>query len=248
MRYTVKQLANLAGVTTRTLHYYDEISLLRPTAYGENGYRYYGDDALLRLQQIMFFRELDFSLEQIRAILDRPDFDLLGGLQAHRKALLEQIDRLNCLVETVDNTMKHIKGELEMSQKDYYKGFDEEKQKQRAQQARERWGDRVKAKDWNAYTRAEKNDILANMHEISESIAANMEKGPESAEVQHWIGRWHNHINTYFYACSLEIFEALGHVYNDDPEFRATYENMRPGMGAFMEKAMTYYCEKAKAV
>jgi DNA-binding transcriptional MerR regulator len=246
MRYTVKQLANLAGVTARTLHYYDEIGLLRPAEYGENGYRYYSDEALLRLQQILFYRELDFNLDQIRAILDRPDFNLLNALQTHRAALFERINRLNCLIETVDNTMKHLRGEFEMEKKDFYKGFDEEKQKRYEQQVRERWGDEAmdKTKDWNAYTRAEKNDILAQMHEISASIAANMDKGPESAEVQHWIGRWHKHIDQYFYPCSLEIFEALGHGYVEDPEFRATYEGIRPGMAAFMEKAMTLYCKK----
>ena len=131
-----------------------------------------------------------------------------------------------------------------MSKKDFYAGFDEEKQKQYAEEAQRRWGDEaVKSqKRWESYTPEEKNEILAQMHEISASIAANMDKGPESAEVQYWIGRWHKHINKYFYDCSLEIFEGLGHGYNEDPEFRATYENIRPGLAAFMEQAMTHYC------
>jgi hypothetical protein len=100
-----------------------------------------------------------------------------------------------------------------------------------------------RCKDWNAYSPEEKNDILGQMHEISENIIANMDQGPESAEIQYWISRWHKHINQYFYECTLEIFEALGHGYTADPEFRATYENMRPGMAAFMEQAMTHYCK-----
>ena len=245
MSYTVKQLARLAGVTPRTLHYYDEIGLLHPAAYGENGYRYYGEDALLRLQQILFFRELDFSLEQIKAILDRPDFDLLHALEGHKRALLDRVERMTCLINTVDNTIKHIRGEIEMSQKDFYQGFDEEKQKRYAQQARERYGEEAwaKTKDWNAYSRDEKNEILAQMHEISDRIAANMSRGPESSEVQYWIDRWYKHINHYFYTCSLEIFEKLGHVYNEDPEFQATYEAVHPGLAAFMEKAMSHYCK-----
>ena len=135
MRYTVKQLAKLAGVTPRTLHYYDEIGLLHPATYGENGYRYYGDDALLRLQQILFFRELDFSLEQIKTIIDRPDFDLLHALESHRRGLQDRVSRLNCLIDTVDNTIKHIRGEIQMSEKDLYSGFDEEKQRQYAAEA-----------------------------------------------------------------------------------------------------------------
>jgi len=197
MRYTVKQLASLAGVTNRTLHYYDKIGLLRPAAYGDNGYRYYGEDAVLRLQQILFYRELDFSLGQIKTIIDRPDFDLLQALEGHKRALLEWVERMNSLIDTVDKTILHIRGKIEMSKKDFYKGFDEEKQKQYEQHVRERFGDEAMArtKDWNAYTPEEKNDILAEGHEIHMGIVANMEKGYDSPEVQYWIGRWHNAIN-----------------------------------------------------
>ena len=245
MSYTVKQLASLAGVTNRTLHYYDEIGLLRPATYGDNGYRYYGEQALLRLQQILFYRELGFSLEQIKTILDRPDFDLLQALEGHKHALHERVDRLNRLIETVDHTILHIQGKVEMSKQDFYKGFDEEKQKRYEQEARERYGDEAMArtKDWNAYTPEQKNDILAEGHEINMSIVANMDRGFDSAEVQYWIGRWHNAINTYFYECSLEIFEALGHGYYQDSEFKAFYEKIHPGLAAFMEQAMTHYCK-----
>lgn len=248
MKYSVKQLAKMAGVTNRTLHYYDEIGLLKPESYGDNGYRYYGEESILRLQQILFFRELDFSLEQIKTILDSPDFDLLGALQAHRKALLEQADRLNSLVETIDNTIKHIKGEIHMSERDFYKGFDEEKQKRYAEEAQRRWGETAATsqKRWEAYTRDEKNKILGAMHDISAGIAENMDKGPDSPEVQEWIDRWYRHINQYFYDCSLEIFENLGKMYVEDPQFQVSYENIRPGMAAFMEKAMAYYVRVRK--
>lgn len=245
MKYTVNQLAKLAGVTNRTLHYYDEIGLLQPETYGENGYRFYGEEAMLRLQQILFFRELGFSLKQIKDIIDHPDFDLLDALQAHRKALLEQTDRLNSLIKTIDHTILHIKGEIRMSEKDFYAGFDEEKQRRYAEEAQKRWGKTAadSQKRWEQATREEKNNILGQMHELSIGIAENMDKGPESPEVQYWIDRWYKHINKYFYDCSLEIFEALGHVYVEDPEFTASYENLRPGLAAFMEKAMVHYCQ-----
>ena len=245
MRYTVKQLADLAGVTTRTLRYYDKIGLLHPAAYGDNGYRYYADDAVLRLQQILFYRELDFTLEQIKAILDRPGFDLLLALEGHKRALLERGERVKRLIDTIEKTIMHLQGEIKMTQKDFYTGFDEEKQKRYEEQARQRYGDEAmaKTKDWNAYTPAEKNAILAEGHEIHRSIVANMDKGHASPEVQYWIGRWHNHINTNFYECSLEIFAALGRGYNEDPEFNTFYEKLHPGMAAFMEKAMAHYCQ-----
>jgi MerR family transcriptional regulator, thiopeptide resistance regulator len=248
MQYTVKQLAVMAGVTPRTLHYYDEIGLLHPAFYGDNGYRYYDDEAVLRLQQILFFRELDFSLEQIKTILDRPDFDLQQALHNHKHALLKRVGRINRLIETIDNTIQHLQGEITMSNQDFYKGFDEEKQQQHFEQAQQRWGDSVtqSQKRWNAYTRDEKNMFLSKMHEISASIAENMDKEPTHPEVQQWIDRWYNHINQYCFSCSLEVFETLGHMYTQDPAFEATYENIRPGMAAFMEQAMMHYAQNAQ--
>lgn len=244
MGYTVKQLADIAGVTTRTLHYYDEIGLLRPASYGDNGYRYYDEDAVLRLQQILFFRELDFGLERIKTILDRPDFDLLAALAGHRRALEERVERIYSLIDTIDHTIQHIRGEIPMSKKDFYKGFDEAQQKQRAQEAEKRWGEPAarSQKAWEASDPEEKNAFLAQMSEISGGIAANMEKGYDSPVVQEWVGRWHQFINDKIFACSLEVFENLGHMYVADPEFKATYENIRPGLAAFMEQAMTHYC------
>ena len=128
--FTVKQLSDLAGVSVRTLHYYDEIGLLKPTRVGENGYRYYEEEALFRLQQILFFREMDLGLAQIKEVLGTPNFDQRAALQAHRQALQAKIDRLQILIETVDDTIKHLTGEVSMSKKKLFKGFSEKKQKQ----------------------------------------------------------------------------------------------------------------------
>jgi DNA-binding transcriptional MerR regulator len=244
-KYTVQRLASLAGVTRRTLHYYDQIGLLRPASYGDNGYRYYGEEAVLRLQQILFYRELGFNLDQIKTILDRPDFDLLQALEGHRRALQDRIERTDLLIATVDKTILHIRGRIKMDSLEFYKGFDEEKLKQYHEQARQRYGDEAMArtKDWNAYTPEQKNAILGEGQEINLGIAAHMEKDPASPEVQYWIGRWHQMINKYFYECSLEVFAALGRGYVEDPEFTAFYEKIRPGMAAFMEKAMAHYVE-----
>lgn len=131
-----------------------------------------------------------------------------------------------------------------MNTKDFYAGFDEEKQKAYAQEAQQRWGETVAQSQqrWNQLKREDKNSLLAQMNEISTNIANNMDKRPESPEVQDWIERWYQHINHNFYECSLEIFEALGHMYTEDEAFKKTYEAIRPGMAAFMEKAMTHFC------
>jgi DNA-binding transcriptional MerR regulator len=121
--YTVKRLAKLAGVSPRTLRYYDQIGMLKPDAYGDNGYRYYSEDALQQLQQILFFRELDFSLEDIRKIVSSPDFDRLQALEIHRAALKERKQHIDVLIHTIDQTILHLKGKSDMSEKQYFEGF-----------------------------------------------------------------------------------------------------------------------------
>ncbi|HLP82596.1 MAG TPA: MerR family transcriptional regulator, partial [Nitrosomonas sp.] len=133
--FTVKQLSKLAGVTPRTLHHYDEIGLFKPSRVGDNGYRYYGDESLLRLQQILFYRELDIPLDDIKKIMGRRDFDVLGALQSHKNALKKQVTRLNRLINTVDNTINHLKGNMTMSDKAYFEGFSEEEQEKYAAEA-----------------------------------------------------------------------------------------------------------------
>jgi MerR family transcriptional regulator, thiopeptide resistance regulator len=241
--YTVKQLSDLAGVTVRTLHYYDEIGLLRPSSVGENGYRYYGEDALLRLQQILLFREMDLGLLQIQQIIDDPRFDLVAALQQHREALQSRIERLQNLISTVDTTIMHIVGEVKMSNKDMFKPFTDEQQKQYEEEAVQLWGDRVKTsiKRWNDYTQEEKDRIFAEGGVIYADIVATMDKGPESDEVQQHIARWHQHLR-YFYEPTPEILDGLGHAYNAHPGFIETFTKFHPDLPAFLEKAITHYC------
>lgn len=244
--YTVRQLSKMAGVSIRTLHYYDEIGLLKPDAYGENGYRYYGEEALLRLQQILFFRELDFSLAEIQSILDRPDFDLLQALQVHRKTLRGRIERLERLVHTVDKTIHHLKGEAQMSNQEYYEGFSEEKQKEYEQYIRQRWGDESyesSARRWNALSAEEKKAYGERGDALNRALAARMEKDYQDPEVQTLIEQYRAHL-CFFYDVTLEIFEGLGHGYNQHPDFIAFYDAYKPGLSAFMEQAITYYCQQ----
>src|SRR5512146_567878 len=125
---TVKQLSQLAGVTPRTLHHYDEIGLLKPSRVGDNGYRYYGEESLLQLQQILFYRELDIPLEDIKKIMGRRDFDILGALHSHKEALQKQVVRLNHLISTVDHPLDYLKGNNEMSNKQLFEAFSDEQQ------------------------------------------------------------------------------------------------------------------------
>jgi len=136
MAFSIKKIADLAGVTTRTLRYYDEIGLLIPAETGDNGYRYYDQGNLMRLQQILFFRELDVPLDDILLIMSQPDFNLVEALEKHRKALENRASRLEKLINTVDQTIDIIKGENSMKEKELFEGFNETKYEK---EAKERW-------------------------------------------------------------------------------------------------------------
>lgn len=243
--YTVKQLSSLAGVSIRTLHYYDEIGLLKPSKVGRNNYRYYTDEALFRLQQILFFREMELNLEQIKAILDAPNFDLVTALQSHRQTLQEKIERLQTLIHTVDTSILHLVGEVKMSQKKIFEGFSEEKQKQYEQEAMQQFGeDRVKEsiKLWNSYTDAQKEQIKQEGSQVYLDLVKNMDKGHASPDVQAILVRWHQHMR-YFYEPSLEVLRGLGNGYNEHPDFNATFTAIHPDLPAFLQKAITHYVD-----
>ena len=127
MSYTVNTLASLSGVTIRTLRFYDEIRLLAPAFVAENGYRYYEEQQLLRLQQILFFKELGFELKQIQEMLDNKDFDQIKALESHKKTLRANIKRMQTLVKTVDETVQQLQSKAKLNEAALFKGFLEEK-------------------------------------------------------------------------------------------------------------------------
>ena len=241
--YTVKQLSDLAGISPRTLHYYDEIGLLKPASHGDNGYRYYGEEALPRLQQILFFKELDFSLEEIQTILAQPGFDVGHALQVHRQALLERVERLNRLIQTIDKTTLHLKGQKTMKKKEYFEGFSEEKQKEYEKEIRQKYGEKAfeGVTDWNNYTPEQKKRIIAESAAIYDDMAANMSKGYASPEVQQIVARWHQHLR-YFYEPDTERLLGLGQMYTEHPEFVAKFRAIHPDLPEFLNQAIQYYC------
>lgn len=246
-RYTVKQLADLAGVSRRTLHHYDEFGLLKPDSYGENRYRYYSYQGLLRLQQILFYRELGLSLAEIQEILDQPDFNVLQALQAHKSELLKRITRLNSLITTVDKTILHVKGEMKMSNNEIFGGFSEEQQEEYAQQARERWDPELvdqSMKRWKSYSPEKKQQVLDEGQAIYVDILEHMKEGktPGSAEVQACLVRWHQHMR-YFYEPSWAILRGLGQGYANSPEFRTNFEKMHPDLPDFLNESIQIYTE-----
>ena len=243
--YTVKQLSNLAGVSVRTLHYYDEIGLLKPSSVEANGYRRYTDESLFRLQQILFYREMDLDLMKIKQIMEARDFDLVSALQSHRQTLQDKMDRLQTLIKTVDTTIMHLIGEVNMSKKKIFEGFSEEKQKQYEKEAMQQYGEtnvKQSIKLWNSYSDERKAEIMQEGSTVYTDIVANMSKGPESPEIQAMLVRWHQHLR-YFYEPSLEVLRGLGNGYNEHPDFNATFTAIHPDLPAFLQKAITHYVD-----
>ena len=238
----------MAGVTPRTLHHYDDIGLLKPSRVGDNGYRYYGEESLLKLQQILFYRELDFPLDDIKKIMGRRDFDVLNALQNHKDALLKQVARMNRLLTTVDNTIQHLKGEKNMDPKGLFEGFSEEEQQKYALEAEKIYDPetvRESNRKWKGYSAGKKEAIMAEGRQVYEDMIAAMPKGISSAEVQAIVERWRKHMD-YFWTPDLDQLLSLANGYNDDPRFKANFDKMHPQLAEFMREAVKVYVEKRK--
>jgi MerR family transcriptional regulator, thiopeptide resistance regulator len=241
--FTVRQLSRLAGVTPRTLHHYDAIGLLKPSSIGENGYRYYDEGALIRLQQILFYRELDLRLEDIKEIVGRRNFDVTGALLSHRVALKDKVSRLNRLIQTVDKTLEYLKGEKPMSNRDLFNGFSEAEQEKYALEAEQIYDvETVRASNrkWKNYSAAEKGRIMTEGKAIYMGLIAAISLGPADPKIQALIARWHRNIERYWSPKNDQLI-ALANSYNDDPRFKFTFDKMDPHLAKFMGDAVMIY-------
>jgi DNA-binding transcriptional MerR regulator len=245
--YTVKKLADLAGVTVRTLHHYDQIGLLKPSSVGGNGYRHYGEAALYRLQQILFYRELEVPLDEIKRIIGRPDFDVLVALESHRTALQAEAQRVQKLIRTIDLTIRHLKGKASMSDNQLFRGFSEEEQEKMAAEAEQQWGESVRGSNarWKQYPAEKKQRIMDEGNALYNDMIGAMAEGPSSTKVQAIVKRWHDHMQ-YFWSPNDEQLVALADGYNNDPRFLANFEAMQPGLAAFMREAVKIYVNSRK--
>lgn len=186
MTYTVKQLAKLSGVSVRTLHFYDEIELLKPAYYGQNNYRYYEEAQLLMLQQILFYRELEFPLSGIQQIVCSTSFNNVEALQSHKRVLLERLDRTDQMIKTIDKTISHLRGKEKMKNEELFIGFGPQKQKEYEQylldsgkvtqkQIDQSWKNvkHWKKEDWDKF----KNGFDQVYKELAKAVDANLDPG-----------------------------------------------------------------------
>jgi len=251
MAYTVKQLARISGVSVRTLHWYDEIGLLTPAFYGANGYRYYEEKQMLTLQQILFFRELGFNLNDIQKLLSQSDFDNIEALYAHRKILEKEIDRKKHLITTIDKTILHLRGEQTMSDKELYYGFDSARQKEYEQYLVKYHGTAAEDLLFESKKRTAKwdkdewDDVKNQGDAIHKELAKAIEQGlkPDSDEVQAIIQRHYQMVER-FYDASKKVYIGLTELYAQHPDFKKFFDVYHPKMIEFIGEAMRFYANK----
>ncbi|WP_294346566.1 MerR family transcriptional regulator [uncultured Clostridium sp.] len=241
----INDVAKLTGITVRTLHYYDEIGLLKPSKITDAGYRIYDEKNLETLQQILLFREMNFPLSEIKEIISNPKFDRIDALEKHKNLLIKKRQRLDNLINLVNNT---IKGENDMSFKEFDMTEIEATKKKYAKEVKERYGKTDAYKEYEVktknYDKDKWNDVNTEANEIFKTFADNKDKAPESEEVQELVKRWQSHITKNYYNCTKEILASLGLMYVNDERFKKNIDKCGEGTAEFMSKAIEVYCSK----
>jgi MerR family transcriptional regulator, thiopeptide resistance regulator len=245
MAYTVKRIAEIAGVSVRTLHHYDEIGLLKPSSHSAAGYRLYQEQDLERLQQVLFFKELGFDLKEIKRVLSDPDFDRRRALVEHRKLLLERQERFGRLIQSVDRTLKAMQRGVPMNAK-MFDGFD---QAALEEEARQRWGQGPEwaesQKKWKSYSDADKAEMERENEAILDGLVAHLNREPDDPAVQAVIAQHHGSINRWFFTCPKDIYRQIGDGYVNDPRFTAYWDSVKPGLAVFVRDAIRVYCDSS---
>jgi len=250
MGCTVKNLAAMSGVSVRTLHYYDEVGLLKPACRGANNYRFYEESQQLTLQQILFFRELGFELKAIQRILGRSDFDRMQALASHREVLRRKIERTRRLMGTIDRTIKHLKGTKKMKSEALFAGFDPKQQAKHEQYLVDRYGKEMKTsiteskrrvKHW---TKADWEKSGAAFAAICAELVALMKRGTPagSRDVQRVIRR-HFEWMCQFWTPARESYAGHSELIVDS-ELRKAYEAHDPRLPEFAAAAIKVFAEE----
>ncbi|KUO70304.1 MAG: MerR family transcriptional regulator [Clostridia bacterium BRH_c25] len=245
----VKEVAKITGVSVRTLHHYDKISILSPSRNPENGYREYSDDDMDRLQQILFFKECGFSLAQIKELLSSPSFDREKAFDLQKKVLLYEKRRIELMLETLEKSVQNMKGKMTMSIKDKFHGFDFTNNPYE-DEARRLWGDKVVDQS-NAHIKSlsqnEQEAIAKSMDDLFTNLAKIRNEAPDSATAQAAMDKMYSHFNANFgYRYSLEAFAGVGQMYVTDERFTVNIDKYGDGLSKFLSEAMKIYAESQK--
>ncbi|RLQ94237.1 MerR family transcriptional regulator [Falsibacillus albus] len=249
MEYTVKKLGRLAGVSTRTLRYYDEIDLLKPARINSSGYRIYGQKEVDRLQQILFYRELGVSLEKIKEIMTSPSFDGARALQEHHELLLDKRRQLDLLIRNVEKTIAEKEGRMKMTNQDKFEGFKkemvEDNEKKYGEEIRSKYGNEAveqsNAKVMNM-TEEQHKEVTRISEELADTLAAAFKSGNPAGPLAQKTADLHKQwLMHYWSHYSKEAHAGLAQMYVDDERFKANYDKNQPGTAEFLRDAIHIY-------
>ncbi|MBU5485220.1 MerR family transcriptional regulator [Clostridium sp. MSJ-11] len=249
MEYTVQKLSRLAGISTRTLRYYDEIGILKPARINSSGYRIYGQREVDRLQQILFYRELGVSLDNIKNIIMSPSFDEIVALKEHREKLLEKREQLDLLIANVNKTIALTEGRVEMSDKEKFEGFKQkmirDNEEKYGEEIREKYGKNVVEKS-NAklmnMTQEEYDKVTSLAEEVISTLEEAFKTGDPASDIAQRAADLHKQWLTFYWSeYSKEAHAGLAQMYVDDERFTAYYDKKQPGTAVFLRDAILIY-------
>ena len=250
--YSVGRVADLSGVTIRTLHHYDEIGLLSPGGRSDAGYRVYEDPDLERLQRILYYRELGFTLKEISAIIDDPGIDAMGHLRRQRGLLVARIERLGAMVDAIDYELEAKTMAINLTPEERFEVFGEFRPEDHAEEAERRWGDSEAYKESNRrvskYTKEDWLQLKAEAEEVEVGLTAAFEANlaPDSEEAMAGAEAHRQHISRWFYDCTYEIHRGLAEMYVSDERFRSHYDKRASGLASYIRDAVLANAERAE--
>ncbi|KIL39845.1 MerR family transcriptional regulator [Gordoniibacillus kamchatkensis] len=254
MEYTVQKLGRLAGVSTRTLRFYDEIGILKPARINSSGYRIYGQKEVDRLQQILFYRELGVSLDRIKQIVTDPSFNGADALKEHREQLLDKRKQLDLLISNVEKTIALYEGRITMTDKEKFEGFKqklmEDNENKYGKEIREKYGDDVvdKSNEKLMNMTQEQHEAAARLvAEMTSTLAEAFKTGDPAGELAQKAAELHKQwLMFYWSEYSKEGHAGLAQMYVDDERFTAHYDAEQPGTAAFLRDAIHIYTSMKK--
>ncbi|HEX7172678.1 MAG TPA: MerR family transcriptional regulator [Candidatus Limnocylindria bacterium] len=252
MSHTVGTVARLAGVTVRTLHHYDEIGLLAPSARSDAGYRRYADADLERLQRILFYRELGFGLDDIKSVITDGGADASAHLRRQHAMLLDRIQRLERMAGAVEKALEARAMGIDLTPEERFEVFGDFDPDQHAAEVEERWGDsdayRESARRTPSYKKADWERMKAESAEPIDALVTAMRAGKpaDSPEAMDGAEAHRQHISRWFYDCTHEIHGGLAERYLADPRFTATYEKIAPGLARYLHDAIKANADRSR--
>ena len=249
MEYTIQKLGRLAGVSTRTLRYYDEIGILKPARINSSGYRIYGQTEVDRLQQILFYKELGVRLDQIKEILSDPAFNSLRALREHHQQLLDKRKQLDLLIANVKKTIDAKEGRMTMSDQEKFEGLKQklinDNEKKYGQEIREKYGEDTVKKSYEKFknmTEEEYEEVTRLGQEVNDTLAEAIKTGDPSSELAQRAADLHKQWLTFYWPeYSKEAHAGLGQMYVDDERFKAYYDQVHPKAAEFLRNAILVY-------